>query len=425
MRTRSIPVVLATLALGLAACTRGATAPTAGAGSDHVPPPAPAPRAPRDLLVLGSGNRLSAIDARTGAVVFGMTDAVPAPDWSALYETRAAGGRTVVETVDPTTGTTRGSISLRGRLAIRAVSFSGDELALTAPEVGPAWVPRARSSTTVSVADPSGLSKPETFRLRGNFEPEAFSSDGARLFMLQYTPALHPTSYHVVYLYLEKGKVFPVYGRNKAPVENMTATRLLQVPSSEGTSLYTLYSNQPPAYALGFDGAQASAGHAVAFIHTLSLDGGFAICVGLPEGFGSIPASAAALAAAPDGSHVYAIDAQHGQIAVLRTTNYRISQTAKVDLGRPGAGTFARVSADGSTLYVGTASGVYAFDAETLAPRGRALATSPVSGLALSPDGSRLYVSTAGRIVAIDPLSLGTTFEVPAAGVIEHVGAAA
>ncbi len=422
MRTRSALIVLATLAL--AACTQGSTSSAGHAGS---PRPAAAP-APGDLLFLNGPQALQAVDSRTGSVVFSVDGVVPALDWTGLYDSQIEGTHTIVRMLDPTTGSVSASTTVRGALAIRAVGADG-VVALMSPigEPGDAWVPQSRARTDITVADVSGgASSTKTFHLRGNFEPEAFSTDGERLYLLQYTPALNPTSYQVVSLYLEKAKVFPVYGPQKgaSPVENMTATRLVQKPSPTGDDLYTLYSNQPPAYAKGFRPEQVSSHGEVAFIHDLSLANGFAACVALPKGFGSIPPSAAAIAVAPDGSRVYAIDAKHGQIAVMNTQRSRVVQTRHVELGRPGAQTFAGMSVDGGTLFVGTATGLYAFDALTLAPSGRMPSTAALSGLALSPDGARLYVSMGGMIEALDPASLTMIRDLPVAGPgrLEFVG---
>ena len=91
------------------------------------------------------------------------------------------------------------------------------------------WTPVARPSTTVVVGqpgDPSGSS--ERYHLHGNFAPEAFSSDGSELLMLQYLPATHPDSYRVVRLGLDKGNVEELYGRSKLaqPMGPMSGTRL-------------------------------------------------------------------------------------------------------------------------------------------------------------------------------------------------------
>ena len=172
-----------------------------------------------------------------------------------------------------------------GRLSIRAVSADAGAVALMKP-LPPgtsAWTPRSRAFTNIVVAHPQSGVAPERFHLAGNFEPEGFSSDDSMLYLIRYLPATAPVAYRVSRLELGDGDVYPVYGRAKSPVETMYGSRLMQVPAPGGARLYTLYASQPPEYAKGYDRWQAGAGREVAFVHTLSLENGWATCVGLPK----------------------------------------------------------------------------------------------------------------------------------------------
>ena len=86
-----------------------------------------------------------------------------------------------------------------------------------------------RSRTSIVVADPTGAPQTRTFDLRGNFEPEAFSTDDRLLFMIQHLPAEAPTVYRVTVLDLKSGRVVPVFGPFKGPSERMPGIRLQQV----------------------------------------------------------------------------------------------------------------------------------------------------------------------------------------------------
>ena len=411
MRSRSSIIVLAALTLAFGACTRG--------GSTSSSPAAPVPR---DLLFLSSGGSLSAVDGGTGKVVFSADGAVPAPDWSYLFEASVAVDRTSVRSLDPNTGRVSASTSVPGSLSVATAGPNGEVALVDPASAADPWIPAARSATDITVAHPLSAAPPQRFQLKGNFVPEAFSSDGESLYMLEYLPPMDPVKYRVVSLYLDKGKVWPVYGRDKQPVENMTATRLQQALAPDGTALYTLYTNQPPAYAAGIASEQASSDGEVAFIHTLSLDGGFAECVALPRSFGSLQPAAAALAVS--GGRVYAIDAAHGRIAVMDASRLTVIRTAHVDLGAPGTeGTSAGVSADGSTLFVATGTHMTAIDTSTLRPRATTTISGNVTGLGLSPDGGRLYLSWSGHVEALDP-STGTQdamLSVPGGNVLAHV----
>jgi hypothetical protein len=417
-RTFVLPVVVVAV---LAACTRSPSIHADRPSSHRAAGPA-------DLLVLGSASGVTALDAADGSIPFS-GGAVPAfTDWSTVFTATHVGGTTVLRAVRTDTGRALSTATLRGYLDVRVASQSGTRVALMAPlspGVSP-WTPRPRATTNVVVADPSGSVKPKRFHLKGNFEPEAFSVDGAKLFMISYVPPMHPLAYRVVSLDLGEGEVYPVFGRQKQWVNTMTGTRLMQVPAPNGAFLFTLYSNQPPGYARGFDPAQAAAGRPVAFVHTLNLDFGQAVCVGLPRSlWGGNPANEA-LAASPVDSRLYVVDTARGVIAVMSSDRLRVTQTARVDFGSPmaGAQTEAAVSPDGNSLYVSTGSAVVSLDTASLVATAKWNMPEPVSGMGFSDDGSRLYLTLPGEVQLVNPSSGRPVRSIGAAGVegLRYVG---
>ncbi len=110
-------------------------------------------------------------------------------------------------TLDPATGEPSSTARLHGELAVRVVSADGSRVALMAPPADgqEPWEPVPRSSTAIVVADAAGAEAPQRYRLRGNFEPEAFSSDGGHLFLISYVPPLDPSAYRVASLDLALG----------------------------------------------------------------------------------------------------------------------------------------------------------------------------------------------------------------------------
>jgi hypothetical protein len=269
-----------------------------------------------------------------------------------------------------------------------------------------AWTPVPRASTAIVVADPAGASAPARFRLDGNFEPEAFSTDGNRLILIQYLPAETPTVYRVTQLDLATGDVRPAIGPFKGPAERMPGTRLEQVASTDGSQLFTLYTSERPGFAP--HGAPVPRNAIVSFVHVLSLSDGWAHCIGLPKALWHQPASAEAMAMSPDGSTLYIVDADKGLVVTMDTASLDTSGPFHVDLPAPGARTSATVSADGGTLFVGTAGGAGAvtavdtasFEATRTWPTG-----GEVSGLGLSLDGARLYVALTDRIEVLSAAS--------------------
>ena len=366
---------------------------------------------PSDVVVMGMAGGIGAVDATTGRVLSLAKAAVPEPDWSHVYTTVPSGSDTRVDRIVTRTGEVASSMTIAGDLRIRAVAPSGRGVALMPARdaADDAWTPHPRARTTIVVADLEGSSHAARFRLHGNFEPEAFSPDGETLFMLQYRPALAPTSYRVVGLYLESGRRWVLFGPDKQPVENMTATRLVQVASPDGSHLYTLYTNQRPDYLNGSATPVASDEAAErAFVHTVDLRDGFAVCIELPDEFGSVPQEDSAVAISSDGRWVYAIDAEYGTVAVVNVHRLRVAAVSHADLSLLGGGqVHARVSADGATLFVAGDAGLVALATADLSGRARWMATpGPVTGLALSGDGARLYLTWGDELQRLDAATL-------------------
>src|SRR5438093_2126305 len=171
MRSRWLFCVVA-VALAVGACGKGSTPPRAERG-------------PSDLLVLTSADGLTALDSGTGSVLFTGAATPALADGSELFATTHTGSNTIVEAIGSSTGKELSQARLRGDLTIRAVSSDGRLVALGAPlPAGTSpWTPQPRAFTDVVVADVTGAEEPMRFHLEGNFEPEAFSSDGETLYM--------------------------------------------------------------------------------------------------------------------------------------------------------------------------------------------------------------------------------------------------
>jgi hypothetical protein len=417
---RAKPFALFIVVLGtLTACTQ--PSPTATQTPHRA-------RGPADLLVLGSSSGLVSLDVASGATPFTGPGVPSSTDWSTVFTASHADGTTVLRAIRTATGQTLSTTLLPGDLDVRVAAPNGDRVALMdplPPGVAP-WSPGPRAWTNLVLADPSNARKPMRFHLKGNFEPEAFSADASRLFMISYVPPTHPTAYRVVGLDPTAGKVYPLIGRQKQWVGAMTGTRLMQVPAPNGGFLFTLYSSQPPKYARGYDDTQAAAGRPVAFVHTLNLELGQAVCVGLPRVlWGGNPAYEA-IAASPADSRVYVVDTSRGVVAVLSSETLRVIQTARVAFGLPAVGTQtqAAISRDGGSLFVSTGSAIVTLDAMSLVPTAKWNAPQAVSGVGVSDDGTRLYVAMPGEVEAVKPSSGTSLLTMRVAGVdaIHHVG---
>ncbi len=407
-------VVLAT------ACTAEPRGDGAPAGEDR-----PAQEIATEMPVLLATTEVGdvAIDGASGALLAGGPGTVATPGGDTMYRASAVEGDTVVSTLDPRTGATVTSTRLAGDLELAIASVSGHAVALVQPAPGAPsgslpGLPVPRSITPIVVADPSGAASPARFRLEGNFEPEAFSIDDQRVYLIQYLPAEAPAVYRVTVLDTATGEVRPVTGRFKTPPERMPGVRLGQVYDPQTSQMYTLYSNQPGAYAQGYEHAGGTSHEwpEETFVHVLNLRKGWAYCAGVPKSMWGGTARDQSLAPSPDGRWLYIVDARRGTIAVMNTRTLEVERTARVDLASAGdtggsastVPTSVAVSRDGDTLFVasGAAPGtVTAIDINAMTFTERWPSPLPVSGLGLSLDGSALYVAGDGQIALFD---LGT-----------------
>jgi hypothetical protein len=388
MRTRMSFLLLAVI---MSACT--STQP----GTTDVESVAPAPGG---VLLLGSSIGVKSVDPATGDVLFEGPGVPALGDWSKVFTTEVTGRATLLEASDVATGAVVSRVTVPGRLSVRVASGDGSLVALMVPiPAGRSpWIPEPRSWTTVVVADPTGSEEPARYRLEGNFEPEAFSTDGESLYLIRFLPPTDPVAYRVARLDLGTGKVLPTGTRTKsAVVETMSGTRLEQLPSPDGDMLYTLYTTQPAAYSEG----HAHVGSPVAFVHTLSMDEGWAHCVVLPKKLWGADPADEAMAVSPYGDRLYVVDTARDLVAVMDTERVKVVENQRVDLESfPGAETQAIVAPDG-TLAVASGSRVWSLDGVDLTVLETWTMDAPVSALGSGPGG--VYVAMPGAVTVIDP----------------------
>ncbi|MGZ8613670.1 MAG: YncE family protein [Actinomycetota bacterium] len=435
MRTSRLAALAVTVTTLAACMTDRAPDPPATGG--------PA-RSQGGVLIASTGSGDLAIDATSGALLAGGAGALAAPGGDALYQTTNAGRSTSITSVDPRSGETMGTQQVRGELDVAVASVSGHAIALVEPVPGAApGVPVPRTETTIVVADLVVGDEPIRFRLDGNYEPEAFSIDDGRLFMIQYLPAETPAVYRVVVLELASGEVRPVHGRFKTPPQRMPGVRLGQVFDPITSQMYTLYSNRPGTYANAYEdaggtnpyggasygsgsGASSDSGDSEesrgvgegsdasgywpeeTFVHVLNLRRGWAFCAGLPKVLWGGAAGDQAIAASPDGRSLYVVDARQGLVAVMDTETLDVERTGRVDLGTVDGRTSVAMAHDGGTLFVASAGDdrpLFAIDTASLTLADRWTAPGPISGLGMSLDGTALFAAVGGRI---DVLDLGT-----------------
>jgi DNA-binding beta-propeller fold protein YncE len=240
-----------------------------------------------------------------------------------------------------------------------------------------------------------------------NLEPEAFSTDGRALFVLQYKPALHPDRYQVRRLDIETGQLSDIFTSDKDIQGDMQGIARTQALSPDGTRLYTLYTK----------------GDHEAFVHVLSLDAQVANCVDLPKPFGQTP-DAMALATSPDGRSLYVADTAHGRVADINTDTLKVKRTARLSAFPSRSGP-AAVAASDSAVYVARGGKVSAFGTVSFHRYATWRFDSAVRGLQLADSGeSELYIAERERVTILDGRDGNRLhrFPIPTADGISHVG---
>lgn len=380
MQARTGIVVALVVAL-LAACGNG-TEVTTGASSTPVPLD--------EHVVLTSADAVYRVPTGggtprhwAGAVAAADRSSVVAASWDDATTSVAAVG------LDDTL---RWSDRVAGQFGVRVVSADGRLAALgPGPATGTAYTATARTTTPIVVL---GAGARRELVLEGNFEPEAFTSDGRALVLIEYLPTEAPTSYSIARLDLTTGAVSRVHDADGAERPPMRGTARTSVASADGRRLYTYY--------VAPEGAIVHGRVHHAFVHVLDLEEQWAHCVGLEAPFGGFEAS---LGLDETGRVLVVADVANHVIARLDTTTLHVDATgdrfgelaAAID-GAP----VPSVSVGPSAAYLGAGHAVQAFDLTSLEPSVHWRTGNEVLALRVDESGTRLYVSVDRRVVVLD-----------------------
>lgn len=369
--------------------------------------PAPSAGGP-DILFLSSPRGVAIVDSGATAPSYKGRDAVPSRDWSTVVQSVPRSKTTSIIAVDPSSGTERWTGAVSGYQRVKIVSETGDRV--VAAPVNERYYKDGRATTSLTVTGSAAL-HPRHYQLDGNFEPEAFSTDGRSLFVISYLPARAPTSYQVRRLDLDTGRVVGVYTPDAQLQTAMGGTARVQVASPDGKRLYTLYTEEGGRY-----------GEGQAFIHVLNLDELWAHCIELPRGFEKSSEATAALAVAPDGERLYVGNSSTGAVAQIDTERLQVANTMTADLGTGGGA--QAIHDDGSRLYFASGISVASIDTEKMEQTGVWSMSGQVTGLQLANEADKLYVGQRDQVEVLDALSgrRMDSFDPPGVGRIKQLG---
>jgi hypothetical protein len=344
------------------------------------------------VLRIADPTGVSLLDTEAAEVLTRIRGGVRSRDW--VFQTRLTPDGTTVSAISG-----RGEVAwqqeLDGELAARVASSDGSRLALL--PFGDGWVdpynPVGRRTTELTIVPTDG-GDVRQYDLDGNYEPEAFSTSGRSLFVVEYTPPEAPETYRVRKLDLDTGEVGPVYSADGDLQQSMRGTARVQALSADGTRLYTLYTTDAPHGALSIGATQA-------FVHVLDLKEEWAHCVDLPAPIGSSPENLLAIAAAPNDDRVVVVDALAG-VAELDTVSLTVGRTIELALSstQPGRA-MAALGRDG-TLFTGLGTSISVLDAD-LAARTIQVAPATMLGLYVDPRDDRIWTLGPEELYALDP----------------------
>jgi hypothetical protein len=344
-------------------------------------------------LYLASGHGVTAIDATNGSQTFTTERGVASGDWQRLVSANPGGnGSTVLRTVDAYDGDLVNDTEVSGTLDVRAVSYRGDLVALSPNARAVNGRQPGRSTTRLVVVSPAGGTATRTYDVAANIEPEAFSTDGGALFVIQYFPPMNPNRYQVRRLDLATGELTLVPSVDGANQGQMPGIARTSVMSRDGRRRYTLYTSEEN-------------GQRYSFVHVLDLDHQWAHCVDLPLSFGDDP-EAMGIAINPTGSRVFVADVGAGKLAAIDTTRVSLATVSRMPIR--GVHAPPAVAANGSKVFVAAQRNLVAIATGTAVTYFHATLTSPVRGLYAGPGGGLpdfVFVAERRAIVGLD----GTT----------------
>lgn len=226
---------------------------------------------------------------------------------------------------DGRSGKRKASVSVEPGTELRALSADGSKVALYLP---------GEDATEIMVVE-AGF-EVTRYEFDGVIEPEAFSTDGGLLFVIDHEVGSQPGAYRVRPLDLETGELQTILGPAKTPLlEEMNGLGRRQVWSSDGRRLYTLYIRQThhhhdPIAEGTTTGSGAEHVHGGpgtdGFVHVLDLTEEWAFCLDLPPSFGAGDLDTTALAVSPNGTELAVLDMNAGEIAFASTDELQVTK---------------------------------------------------------------------------------------------------
>jgi hypothetical protein len=264
----------------------------------------------------------------------------------------------------------------------RAVGFDapvplGSSVEAVAPEARYVVV---RTGAQARVVDGLRPGVPRKLTLRRGFTIDAISPEGRWLYLIQHK---NGEQYAVRRLDVRTGVLYPRALAQKGQQEQMAGTPAGAIQSWDGNWQFTLYVN---------------AARKTAFVHALSLNQSFTVCIDLP-GTGTLAELRTySLALSPD-MHLFAANPALGVIADISLNTFK-PVVKRFPAASPATTASAATAPDGHRLAFSAGPRIWFFDGDSV--RGPYSADANVVGLGFA-DAKRLYAARMkGPLMAYD-----------------------
>lgn len=377
-------------------------------------------------LVVGRAGQdgLHVIRARNPEEIYDLPLGFPDASWATMVAATPGNGSTIVKELEFQPEPPGGSLTIEGNWRLPTVGLdplpagvSVDGQTIVLVESGAA---AGGGMSRFAILSRAFDAQPRFVELKGSFEYDALSPDGATLYVVEHLVGPPNGHYQVRAIDTASGALRDGVVVDKQNLnEPMAGYPITQLRQANGF-VFTLYR-----------------GTEHPFIHALSSVDGWALCIDLPA-TGSEDAAAAldwGLSASADGRTIDSVNATLGlatevdanDLSVRRTTRFEAPASAEIWLAKFGherggpvgpVGRRVVVSTDGSMLYAAGSGGIVRIATNDLTSTVTLLEGSAVEALALTPDGGTLYalVHQGGRIAELDTASGEVVGQVPGDG---------
>jgi hypothetical protein len=313
-------------------------------------------------------------------------------DHRTIYTAVPHNGQTVITVTDTQTGKLVRSFTIAGSYSTSEANYtkavlSGNGRWLALREQG-----LYSGESIFALVDTQAGKVFKTIRLTGDFDLDAVSPNGQRVYLLERLHD-HVGHYYVRLYQVDQNLLVPTIIADKDEINDprMIGSALTRQMPSDGTFVYTLYIDTP---------------HNIAFVHILPLASQYygARCIILPVGKSSHLLNYYTLALSADGSVLYAANGALGVVTSISVADDdvfsdHIMQTAHFDPGtrvvdNSAAATLhngAVLSHDQQTLYFVGIRGIWGVNTFTLKVTGNYLPQQAFTSIALSANKDTLY----------------------------------